>query len=327
MSVSDFGELLYKRLPEIYREKDKELFRPYVLRDYLSILGASFDEFLTYTEDLRNLFDVDLQDEVFLNPSIKLLGASFPYSMTDSEKRGLIKILPTLYENKGNSRVFTYLAQLFFGTNATVSVLRGVFSDSYFVDNSYTLCDTFYTVGTNDRRILITVTFYENIDFDAALVKFLILAEQFRPVNTLFAFRFISIYDMDVTFNLASVTGVEDFGFTYWDNGSGLSSWNDDPPDSSVNEDGIVTLVQRKAIDESNIVFLDADNLPTSTVTNIVQITVTFAVGESNSPLREFVIWNNNATPTVVANKVHYKITKTSDFSFTRKLRLTYTLT
>lgn len=214
----DFGEVLYKRLPEVYRRKDKELQSPYQLQEYLNILGAGFDEFNTYVTDLINAYDVDLQPDVFLSHGIKMLGFDFPYTMTALEKRGLIKMLPLFYINKGNVRIFSYLARLIFGEDTDVLIYRGVTNLGAYTNNaSYVTNSTFIVTGTT-RNIEIRITLSGGIeDFDAKLAKFLILAEDFRPVNSVWLFKFTIVFERTVEFALASVDSVDDFGFCYWD--------------------------------------------------------------------------------------------------------------
>lgn len=362
----NFAEMLYQRLPEIYKEQDKDLTVPYQLQRFLKVLGEGFNEFGTYITDYNKLFDVKNTTSAALNGLIKMQGFTFPYSMTEEEKRKLIKILPILYENKGNAKVFGYLARLVFGADVVVTLQNGISSECLLVSNDFELSNTFYIIGS-EKQIVVNITFMGNIAFDDCLSKFLILAENFRPINTIIYFNFTAIYEKSIEIALDTITSLSDFRLRYWDTGSGVSSWDTNPPDVDINDDGVVTLLSRRSISASDVTFVDEDNNPTDQITNKIQITQTLGPLIDNGELREIVIWNEMGdiydTASVIdtsfvlesdttidlntelhdflannlgilyetdlevfANLVHYLITKTSNFALTRKLRLTYTL-
>src|SRR5574344_668373 len=104
--MSYFGDIFYNRLPEFYRNADKDLETPYQLKKFLNILGGGFDSLYDDIKLTSKNFDVDDANPYVLDSQIKMLGFTFPYEMSDNDKRNLIKVLPTLYQNKGNAKVF-----------------------------------------------------------------------------------------------------------------------------------------------------------------------------------------------------------------------------
>ena len=119
-------------------------------------------------------------------------------------------------------------------------------------------------------------------------------------------------------------------GITYWAVGSGASSWdNANPPAPAVSDAKLTTETFRKAVTSSNIKFLDASNAETSTVTNKLQIKVTFSETEANGELREFALFGGNATATansglMINRKTHGLIYKTSGMRLERTIRLIF---
>ncbi len=190
-----FGEMLYKRLPEIYKQKDKDAEIPNQLKNYLEILGVSYDDFYAYTQDLAFIYDIDKVDTSMLSSIVKYLGFKFPYNMTDLEKRNLIKLLPLLYENKGNERVFTYLGRLIFGNSCTVNVGRFLESFTFLSTDGYNLSDSLYLVAKPTKTILVNVEFEDELsNIDARVLKYNLFAEEFRPVNTVINFLFSTLH-------------------------------------------------------------------------------------------------------------------------------------
>ena len=85
----------------------------------------------------------------------------------------------------------------------------------------------------------------------------------------------------------------------------------------------------RKAITPENITFIDADNTPTSEVTNKLQVSVTFNEDEANGELREFALFGGKATDSLnsglmVNHKIHPIIFKTDGMILERLIRLTF---
>ena len=116
----------------------------------------------------------------------------------------------------------------------------------------------------------------------------------------------------------------------YWAVGSGSDSWdNTNPPVAQVTDTGCVNELGRKAIRERDITFIDSSNRPTSSVTNRLQITVTFSENECNGVWREFAIFGGNATATkgsgiAINHKNHAIMVKTNNMVVERQIRFTF---
>lgn len=119
-------------------------------------------------------------------------------------------------------------------------------------------------------------------------------------------------------------------GIGYWAVGSGLTSWsNSTPPAPATTDTKLTTETYRKAITASDMVFLDTNNVETATVTNKIQIKVTFLEAEANGELREFALFGGNATATLnsgvmINRKTHGLIYKTSGTKLERTIRLVF---
>lgn len=121
-------------------------------------------------------------------------------------------------------------------------------------------------------------------------------------------------------------------GIKYWEVGSGQSAWSDaNPPTPNANDTSLNTPLFRKAINPSDISFIDANSNVVSGVTNRIQVTITFGSTEANGYLREFGLFGGGSDCTLtlgsglmVNRKTHGVIYKTSGIELTRTLRLTF---
>jgi len=119
-------------------------------------------------------------------------------------------------------------------------------------------------------------------------------------------------------------------GITYWAVGSGAGTWdNANPPAPAVGDTKLFNETFRKAINASDITFLDSNDNPTTSVTNKLQIKVTFTEEEANGELREFGLFGGNATSTknsgiMINRKTHGLIYKTSGMTLERTIRIVF---
>lgn len=120
-------------------------------------------------------------------------------------------------------------------------------------------------------------------------------------------------------------------GATYWAVGSGLNTWdNATPPAPATTDIKLTTETFRKAIVPStDIKFLDSNNAETASITNKIQIKVTFTETEANGELREFALYGGNASATansglMINRKTHGLIYKTSGMKLERTIRLVF---
>ena len=138
------------------------------------------------------------------------------------------------------------------------------------------------------------------------------------------------IVDACSTLLAALMKGEENIvGITYWENGSGLAAWDTTLPDPEASDVALTTPLYRKAITAEDIVYLTPQNTESPTRTSKIQITVSFSSLESNGDLREFAIWGGNATASLgtgimIDRKTHGLITKNSEITLTRILRLQF---
>ena len=101
------------------------------------------------------------------------------------------------------------------------------------------------------------------------------------------------------------------------------------PPSPTTGDTKLLVETFRKAINPSDIVFLDSSNQPTDTITNKLQITVLFTESEANGELREFGLFGGNATSTansgfMINRKIHPLIYKTSGMKLERIIRIVF---
>lgn len=119
-------------------------------------------------------------------------------------------------------------------------------------------------------------------------------------------------------------------GLTYWAVGVGSESWDaTNPPTALATDTGCVSELGRKAITSSNIEFIDAENNVTSSVTNRIQITVTFGENDCNGTWREFAIYGGNASSIkgsgiAINHKTHSVMVKTNTMVVERQIRFTF---
>ena len=119
-------------------------------------------------------------------------------------------------------------------------------------------------------------------------------------------------------------------GIQYWAVGSGNPNMSNTNPDTpSVNDIKLQVETFRKAIKASDIVFLDSNNAVTDSITNKIQISVTFLENEANGELREFGLFGGTATSAkdsgiMINRKIHPLIYKTSGMRLDRIIRITF---
>ena len=119
-------------------------------------------------------------------------------------------------------------------------------------------------------------------------------------------------------------------GIQYWAVGSGNPNMSNTNPDTpNVADTKLQAETFRKAIKPSDITFLDSGNSPTETITNKIQISITFLESEANGELREFGLFGGVATGTkdsgiMINRKIHPLIYKTSGMRLDRIIRITF---
>lgn len=130
-------------------------------------------------------------------------------------------------------------------------------------------------------------------------------------------------------------------GFMYWalgnGDGSSTADWDDGVEDGSISpSEGDTQLdneIYRKAIQPSDIVFIDGQNKVVAGPTNRLQITVNFAEDEpyasQSAFLREWGLFGGDATSTadsgfLINRKVHRTYEKTQFAQLERVLRFTF---
>lgn len=119
-------------------------------------------------------------------------------------------------------------------------------------------------------------------------------------------------------------------GIAYWAVGSGAGTWdNANPPAPQESDVKLVNETFRKAIQPSDIVFLDENDAVTELVTNKIQVKVSFLEAEANGELREFGLYGGDATATkdsgiMINRKTHGLIYKTSGMMLERTIRIVF---
>lgn len=119
-------------------------------------------------------------------------------------------------------------------------------------------------------------------------------------------------------------------GVQYFAVGSGSASWNNASlPSPATTDTKLLNETYRKAITGSDIKFIDANNVESSSPTNRLQITVTFNESEANGELRELGLFGGNASSTknsgyMLNRKIHALIYKTSGMKLERIIRFTF---
>ena len=118
-------------------------------------------------------------------------------------------------------------------------------------------------------------------------------------------------------------------GATYWAIGSGQESWDTTPTDPQPTDTRLVNEIVIKLIPYSAFTFLDSQGRETSSITNTIQITLTFGANEVNGKWREFAIVGGNATSNansgiLINHKTHGVINKTDTMEIERQMKFTF---
>ena len=113
--------------------------------------------------------------------------------------------------------------------------------------------------------------------------------------------------------------------------GSGLVAWDTTPPTQSYSQTTLTTEYFRKAVQQTDIVYIDPiTNLPTGgTPSPKIEISVTLLSAEANGTLREFGLFGGTATSTLDSGEmvnwiVHPRIDKDSSLEIDRRVRLEF---
>ena len=118
-------------------------------------------------------------------------------------------------------------------------------------------------------------------------------------------------------------------GCLYWEQGSGLAAWDSDQPTPTEDDTALTTPLYRKAIDPSDIIYVDANGNASASRTNRIKISVSFGTGESTGKIREYGIFGGDATTTLgsglmIDHKIHGVQTKDDDITYNRSIILSF---
>ncbi len=110
----DFGEFMYKRLPEVYRTADSEAGIDYTLKRYLSALDeGGIQTLFAEMFSLYDLFDVYKCPRSVLPLLGKLLGYNYIEEVDERTQRKIISNLAELYKRRGTKSVVKFISREF----------------------------------------------------------------------------------------------------------------------------------------------------------------------------------------------------------------------
>lgn len=132
---ANFGEMFYKRLPELYRTEDvnPNLSPATPLHNFLRVMGAGFDEMHDYINDFENIYDIDQCPAELLDFLLAEAGLPITHDATEKEKRIILRDLPYLIRNKGSKDVLEFIARTFVG-DVYVEAERRVIAPTNYID-------------------------------------------------------------------------------------------------------------------------------------------------------------------------------------------------
>jgi phage tail-like protein len=112
---------LYRKLPAMNRIQDisKDLFR------FISCLQEVTDLLLFDIDSWPNIFDLDVAGDPYLDAMLEDLGNPFPFVLTTIQKRQLLRILVSLYKQKGTAIGIINAVRFFLGLDVTISFPAG----------------------------------------------------------------------------------------------------------------------------------------------------------------------------------------------------------
>lgn len=121
----DFGEFLYKRLPEVYREADSEQGVDYTLKRYLNALDeGGIQTLFSEMFALYDLFDVYKCPSEVLPLLGKLLGYNYIEDVDEKTQRKIISNLAELYKRRGTKSVVKFISREFTGGDTKMVELQ-----------------------------------------------------------------------------------------------------------------------------------------------------------------------------------------------------------
>lgn len=110
----DFGDFLYKRLPEVYRTADSEAGVDYTLKRYLSALDeGGIQTLFSEMFSLYDLFDVYKCPREVLPLLGRLLGYNYIEEVDEKTQRKIISNLAELYKRRGTKSVVKFISREF----------------------------------------------------------------------------------------------------------------------------------------------------------------------------------------------------------------------
>ena len=175
----DLKDLLYERLPELYRREDARVSpSPYPLKRFLEVLTeGGLQELLNYIEDFRKVQNIDECPKELLPLVAQQYGLEFPYDMDEASQRKFIKVLPTLYANKGTEEAFKYLAREIFGQGTNLSTEMAKKPDGMSDEE-------WEKLGDWQKLLVYLEVDGETLKLDNKHLNFVKFCEIIRPVNT-----------------------------------------------------------------------------------------------------------------------------------------------
>lgn len=175
----DLKDFLYERLPELYRREDAKISpSPYPLKRFLEVLTeGGFQQLLNYIEDFRRVQNIDECPKELLPLVAQQYGLEFPYDMDEASQRKFIKVLPTLYANKGTEEAFKYLAREIFGQGTNLNTQMAQKPEDMTQEE-------WEELGDWQKLLVYLEVDGETLKLDNKHLNFIKFCEIIRPVNT-----------------------------------------------------------------------------------------------------------------------------------------------
>lgn len=113
---------IYRMLPQLNRQEDDPT---YDLKKFIACIQEVTDLLLYDIDTWPEILDVDVAGEAFLDAMLADLGNPFPFVLDELHKRKLIRLLVSIYKQKGTAIGIINTVRFFTGLTVTITTYTG----------------------------------------------------------------------------------------------------------------------------------------------------------------------------------------------------------
>ncbi|MMZ51288.1 hypothetical protein D1872_130230 [compost metagenome] len=177
---TSMGMQIYSRLPNIYKRKDAEQ-QPiaYPLKRFFQVASVGMDWLRDRITGRENMFNIAKTPKEFLPYLYETIGFPFPSFLSEEDQRAFLKILPILYQLKGNAKVFEYLGRVFYGNDTQINPVKRE-GDNIYIDLNVLANGGLTEIDKRTERFLYFANFFRPVNRKLHVIVTLFYSDEYR---------------------------------------------------------------------------------------------------------------------------------------------------